>query len=109
MDEPAGLSDDDRKLALGRFRLLQPHLEQNRPLRAVTGEAGIAFRTAQRWVAQYQRFGLAALARKKRDDRGARRAVSSSEHGGTKPRERSGSGKPVDRRGVIIIESWQRR
>jgi hypothetical protein len=32
MDELAGLSEDDRKLALDRFRLLQPHLEQNRSL-----------------------------------------------------------------------------
>jgi putative transposase len=72
----AGLSEDSRKLALDRFRLLQPHLEQNRPLRPVAVEAGIPFRTAQRWVALYQRFGLVALARKKRHDRGSRRAVS---------------------------------
>jgi putative transposase len=76
MDALAGLSEDDRKSALDRFRLLQPHLVQRRPLRQVAAEAGIAFRTAQRWVAQYQRFGLAALARKRRADRGARRAVS---------------------------------
>ncbi|MGA2262051.1 MAG: Mu transposase C-terminal domain-containing protein [Acidobacteriota bacterium] len=65
-----------RKLALDRFRLLQSHLEQGRPLRSVAAEAGIPFRTAQRWVTQYQQFGLAALVRKKRDDRGERRAVS---------------------------------
>lgn len=76
MDELAGLSEEARELALARFRLLQPHLEQHRPLHTVAGEAGIAFRTAQRWVAQYRRFGLAALVRKKRDDRGARRGVS---------------------------------
>lgn len=76
MDELAGLSEEARTLALDRFRLLQPHLEQNRPLRPVALEAGISFRTAQRWVAQYHRFGLAALARKKRDDSGERRAVS---------------------------------
>ncbi len=76
MDELAGLSEEARALALDRFRLLQPHLEQNRPLRSVALETGIPFRTAQRWVAQYQRFGLAALARKKRDDSGERRAVS---------------------------------
>ena len=76
MDELAGLSEEARTLALDRFRLLKPHLEQNRPLRLVTLEAGIPFRTAQRWVAQYKRFGLAALARKKRDDSGERRAVS---------------------------------
>ncbi len=65
-DELAKLSDEDRQSALKRFQLLQPHLERKRPLRQVATEAGIAFRTAQRWVAQYQQFGLAALARKKR-------------------------------------------
>ena len=59
MDELAGLSEESRKLALDRFRLLQPHLEQSLPLRLLAAEAGIAFRTAQRWVALYKRFGLA--------------------------------------------------
>jgi putative transposase len=76
MEELAGLSEESRKLALDRLRLLQPHLEQSLPLRLLAAEAGIAFRTAQRWVALYKRFGLAALARKSRDDRGVRRAVA---------------------------------
>ena len=33
-------------------------------------------RTAQRWVSLYWRFGLSALARKRRSDRGQRRALS---------------------------------
>ena len=37
---------------------------------------GRLFRTAQRWVSQYRKFGLIALTRKSRDDRGARRVVS---------------------------------
>ena len=65
-----------RQHALDRFRLLQPHLEDNRPLRLVAVAAGIPFRTAQRWVALYHQFGLAALARKKRTDSGDHRAVS---------------------------------
>ncbi len=48
-------------LAMSCFHQLQPHLEQNRPLRVVAAEAGIPFRTAQRWVAQYPKRGLAAL------------------------------------------------
>ncbi len=44
------------------------------PLRLVTLEAGLSFRTAQRWVAHYQQFGLAALVRSKRADRGRRGA-----------------------------------
>ena len=74
MDELARLSEDARKLALDRFRLLQPYLEQSRPFWLVALEAGLPFRTAQRWVAQYQQFGLAALVRSKRGDRGRRGA-----------------------------------
>jgi putative transposase len=78
MDQLAGLTEEIRKLALDRFRLLQPHLEDDRPLRLVAAEAEaeIPFRTAQRWVALYRKFGLAAVARKNRADRGERRAVS---------------------------------
>ena len=42
----------------------------------VADDADVCFRTAQRWVSQYRKFGLVALARKSRDDRGARRVVS---------------------------------
>ena len=76
MDQLAGLTDEARTLALDRFRLLQPHLEENRPLRLVAAAAGIPLRTAQHWVEKYQQFGLAALARRKRADSGEHRAVS---------------------------------
>src|SRR5260370_24547476 len=76
MDHLAGLSEDARKLALDRFRLIQPHLEQNQSLQSVARAAGVPYRTAQRWVAQYRRFGLVALARKRCGDRGERRVVS---------------------------------
>ena len=76
MDHLAGITEEARKLALGRFRLLQPHLEDDRPLNAVAAAAGISFRTAQRWVALYRRFGLIALARKKRADTGQHREIS---------------------------------
>ena len=78
MDLLAGLPEDVRKLALERFRIIQLHLEQNRPLQSVAQAAGIPYRTAQRWVAQYRLFGLAALARRKREDKGERHAVSTS-------------------------------
>ena len=35
MDELAGLTGEARKRALDRFHLLQPHLENDRPLKAV--------------------------------------------------------------------------
>src|SRR5260370_15718431 len=76
MGQLAGLPQSVRELALDRFRLLPPYLEQGRPLRLVAIEAGIPYRTAQRWATRYQQFGLVALARKRRADTGGRRAVS---------------------------------
>ena len=76
MDELAGLSEEARKLAMERFRLLQPHLEKKEPLKRVALAAGLPYRTAHRLVSEYRRHGLAALVRKKRADRGERRAVS---------------------------------
>jgi putative transposase len=76
MQELAELSAEARELALTRFRLLQPHLEDGQELRTVAAEAEVSFRTLQRWVAQYRSSGLAALARKGRQDRGGRRTVS---------------------------------
>lgn len=77
MDQLAGLTDEARNLALERFRLIQPHLEQKLPLKAVAVAAQVPFRTAQRWVALYRQFGLAALARRKRTDTGQHRELSS--------------------------------
>lgn len=76
MDELAGLSEEARKLAMERFRLLQPHLENNEPLTSVAQAAGIPYRTAHRLASAYRRSGLAALVRQRRADRGERRAVS---------------------------------
>jgi len=45
-------------------------------LQSVARAAGIPYRTAQRWVAHYRLFGLAALVHKRREGRGERRAVS---------------------------------
>ncbi len=76
MPELLELSEADREAAFSRFCRLQPHLEEDVPLRVVAAESGIPFRTAQRWVAQYRAFGLAALVRKTRGDIGARRVIS---------------------------------
>ncbi|MDR4466614.1 MAG: DDE-type integrase/transposase/recombinase [Nitrospira sp.] len=74
----AGLPDEARTLALDRFRLLQPHLEDGRSLKIVAAAAHIPFRTAQRWVSRYRQFGLTALARKKRTDTGQHRELSAT-------------------------------
>ena len=72
MRELSGVSEAARELAMSRFRLIQPHLEKNRPLQLVAADGKLPFRTAQRWVSQYRKFGLIALVRKSRDDRGGR-------------------------------------
>ena len=66
----------ERKLALERFRLLEPHLQNGRELRSVSEGSGVTFRTLQRWVANYKRHGLAGLVRKGRIDVGERRTTS---------------------------------
>jgi len=43
---------------------------------SVAAEAKLSVRTAQRWANLYKSAGLSALARKPREDRGARRVVS---------------------------------
>ena len=76
MDQLVGLTEEARNLALGRFRLLRPHLEDGYPLKTVAATAGIPFRTAQRWVSLYRQFGLTALSRKRRADTGRHREMS---------------------------------
>ena len=78
MHELAQLSEETRELALSRYRLLRPHLEQDRTLRSVAEEAGVPFRTLQRWVGQYRQSGLVGLVRKRREDAGGRRKLSPS-------------------------------
>lgn len=72
------LPESARKLALERFQFLRPHLEENQSLRSVAQAAGVPYRTAHRWLAGYRLFGLVALARRGREDRGERRAVSAN-------------------------------
>jgi len=70
------MSDIERKLALERFRLLEPHLQNGRELRSVSKDSDVSFRTLQRWVASYKREGLVGLVRKGRGDAGERRAIT---------------------------------
>ena len=69
---PNGLSEAERALAFERFELLRPSLEEGVPLARVARDRGLPLRTAQRWVGQYRREGLAGLARKGRSDQGKR-------------------------------------
>jgi putative transposase len=65
MDQLAGLTEEARKLALDRFRLLQPHLEDNRPLNMVAADAQISFRTAQvEWILEINALALVTIPRR---------------------------------------------
>jgi putative transposase len=66
----AELSADERAIALERFRLLEPHLQDGRELRSIADRTSVSFRTLQRWVAGYKRDGLPGLLRKVRADSG---------------------------------------
>ena len=76
MPDLTGLSEEARQRAMERYEILRPHLEEGKALTAVAHEAGVPYRTAQRWLARYQQSGLAALAPKPRTDRGERRALT---------------------------------
>ncbi|WP_412734307.1 Mu transposase C-terminal domain-containing protein [Krasilnikovia sp. MM14-A1259] len=69
----AELPDAVRAQALRRWRVLRPHLEDGVPLARAAGTAGVALRTAQRWLTRYRADGLAGLARSARSDRGTTR------------------------------------
>jgi len=70
----AALSEHARTTAMERFAALRPTIEDGVPLTRVAADAGVALRTAQRWLAAYRTSGLAALAPPARSDRGSRRA-----------------------------------
>lgn len=76
MSDLTALTDQERELAMTRFRLLRPHLEEGLSLTGAAEAANVTYRTLQRWLSLYQRFGLAGLARKGRSDRGAHRLLS---------------------------------
>jgi putative transposase len=72
----SSLTETERNLALERFRLIRPYLEDGVPLARVVQDKEITVRTAQRWVKQYHRNGLAGLVRKARADKEVAKSYS---------------------------------
>jgi transposase-like protein len=62
--------------ALARFRLLQPHLEQDIPLARIAAESGIAERTLHRWLAAWRTHGIGGLEQARRSDGGTARRLA---------------------------------
>ena len=55
------LSESDRTIALSRFKIIQPFLEEGVPLPNIVATENISLSTARRWVARYRKDGLAGL------------------------------------------------
>lgn len=70
------LTVDRRDEAIARFAVLKPHLEDGVSLRQAASDAGVAVRTAQRWLAKYRPAGLLGLARSTRSDRHRRKLAA---------------------------------
>ncbi len=62
------LTEAQRQVAMERFAVLQPHLDEDVPLARAARQAGVPIRTAERWLARYRQRGLAGLARPVRSD-----------------------------------------
>jgi hypothetical protein len=58
-EELSGLPEAVSEAHNGSVRLLQPHFEQNQPLRAVAFEAGIPYRTAAAELSQFSSMNSA--------------------------------------------------
>src|SRR6266436_1045835 len=69
------LTEAEWRLALARFQILQPCLEAGVPLTRLAQHQGVPLRTAQRWLAQYRKRGVAGLVRRHRADQGQPRQV----------------------------------
>jgi putative transposase len=67
------LTEAQRQMAMERFAVLQPHLDEAVPLACAARQAGVPVRTAERWLARYRQQGLAGLARPVRRDAGGHR------------------------------------
>ena len=71
----SALSETARAVALQRYGIIQPCVENDLSSAQVAQAHGVPLRTVQRWVARYRRAGLAGLARRVRSDRGAQRGL----------------------------------
>lgn len=72
----AELTADRREAAITRFAVLKPHLEDGVSLTQAATDAGVAVRTAHRWLANYRASGLSGLARSARSDTGQRKLAA---------------------------------
>lgn len=73
LDTLSTVPEEQRRIALERFHLLRPFLEEGVALTEVARVSHLSLRTLEYWVARYRQEGLVGLVRKPRSDRGQRR------------------------------------
>lgn len=71
----SALSEAERAVAMKRYGIIQPCVENDLSPAEVAQNHGIPLRTVQRWTARYRHSGLAGLARRGRSDRGSQRGL----------------------------------
>ncbi len=71
------MTQAQRNQAFYKYKIIQPYLQQQDTLVAVCKKSNISLRTAKSWVSIYHKYGLAALSRKTRVDKGKTRYISS--------------------------------
>lgn len=70
------LSESERTIALSRFKIIQPFLEDGVPLTQIVSDQNISLSTARRWVSRYRQKGLVGLIRNSRTDCGVSRCLN---------------------------------
>ncbi len=63
-------SEEQRQIAMEKYRLIEPYINREKNLKAIAEESGVSKRTLHYWVSKYQQFGLIGLIRKSRTDSG---------------------------------------
>jgi putative transposase len=72
----SGLTEEQRSLALARFHILRPFLEDGVPLASIAPQHDLNERTLRRWANNYRQHGLAGLCRPTRADKSKWRRMS---------------------------------
>ena len=76
----SGLTEEQRSLALARFHILRPFLEEGVPLASIAQQHDLNLRTVRRWAKSYRQHGLAGLCRPARADKSKRRMSPTLQH-----------------------------
>lgn len=74
------LSEKERDVALSKYYIIQPFLQNSKKLAAISNEHNLSIRTLKRWVTNYYKKGLLGLARVPRKDKDNRRCSIELQH-----------------------------